>query len=793
MNRKERRAARKTGQTGGLSQSFSSQLRDMGDQHAQAGDIAQAEGLYRQALASDPNDIVTLLRLGHLATRTGRIDEAFVLFSRAIGINRHVPELHMGMAATCHAAGRLEEAALHCAEAARVRPDYAEAHLEQGNVLMELNRPADAVLCYRRAVTSRPGYVQALVNLGRALYGLGKPEEAIEAWQRAQAADPRHPLPAMNLGIALVRQGRHAEAVEQLQRALAIAPGSVDVLTNLAKAHVAAEDILQALQTTWRALAISETQDAKAVFVECLRRFRFTADMPELRGAVARAVTDAWARLDDFNAAATDLAKHSAALAHCVARVVQAWPRRLAGDALWTPTEQAAICADPLLRALMESAPVCDLDLERFLTCARREMLDQALATTPAVTTEPAMLAFQCALARQSFLNEYVHPFDDEEAYKVAQLRQRLSDALAAQTEAPALWVAALGAYEPLHQLPLAQMLNTKTGPLKGLIDQQVSEPLEEMRLRAAIRALTPIDDAVSLAVRDQYEHNPYPRWAKLPLPAEPDTIEGALRALFPSLPAGSATRDGCDVLIAGCGTGHCAIEAARRYRGARVLAVDLSLTSLGYAMRKTRELAIANIDYAQADILHLGTLGRTLGRSFDVIEAGGVLHHLDDPFAGWRVLLELLRPGGFMYLGLYSALGRKHIVNVRSLIAERGYRSSPDDIRRFREQLVADAERSDIGRLWQSPDFYNMSGCRDLCFHVQEHRLTIPQIKTFLDDNGLTFIGFVVDPRSQNEVESRFPNEDELDRWHRYETGHPNMFSGQYHFWLQKPQRTAD
>ena len=85
------------------------------------------------------------------------------------------------------------------------------------------------------------------------------------------------------------------------------------------------------------------------------------------------------------------------------------------------------------------------------------------------------------------------------------------------------------------------------------------------------------------------------------------------------------------------------------------------------------------------------------------------------------------------------------------------------------------------------------MSGCRDLCFHVQEHRLTIPQIKAFLDDNGLAFIGFVVDPRSQHEVESQFPNEAELDRWHSYETAHPNMFSGQYHFWLQKPLRTAD
>jgi len=588
----------------------------------------------------------------------------------------------------------------------------------------------------------------------------------------------------MNLGIAFVRQGRHAEAIEQLQHARALAPGSVEVLTNLAKAYVAAEDTLQALQTIWRALAISETQDAKAVFVECLRRFRFTADMPELRGAVARAVTDAWARLDDFNAAATDLAKHSAELAQCVARVVQAWPRRLTGDELWTASEQAAICADPLLRALMESAPVCDLDLERFLTCARREMLDHALATTPGGAVEPALLAFRCALARQSFLNEYVHPCDDEEVGKVAELRQRLSDALAVQAGPPALWVAALGAYEPLYQVPHVQTLNAKTGPLKDLIDQQVGEPLEEMRLRATVRALTPIDDAISLAVRDQYEHNPYPRWAKLPLPAESDTIEGALRTLFPSLPTGSAARDGCDVLIAGCGTGHCAIEAARRYRGARVLAADLSLTSLGYAMRKTRELAITNIDYAQADILKLAAIGR----SFDVIEAGGVLHHLDDPFAGWRVLVELLRPGGFMYLGLYSALGRQHIVGVRKLIAERGYRSNPDGIRRFRQDLVAEGERSDIGRLWQSPDFYNMSGCRDLCFHVQEHRLTIPQIKTFLADNGLTFIGFVVDPRSQNDVESQYPNEGELDRWHRYEIAHPNTFSGQYHFWLQKP-----
>ena len=41
-----------------------------------------------------------------------------------------------------------------------------------------------------------------------------------------------------------------------------------------------------------------------------------------------------------------------------------------------------------------------------------------------------------------------------------------------------------------------------------------------------------------------------------------------------------------------------------------------------------TRKAGLHNVEYAQADILKLGTLGR----SFDRIEAMGVLHHLADP-----------------------------------------------------------------------------------------------------------------------------------------------------------------
>ena len=58
------------------------------------------------------------------------------------------------------------------------------------------------------------------------------------------------------------------------------------------------------------------------------------------------------------------------------------------------------------------------------------------------------------------------------------------------------------------------------------------------------------------------------------------------------------------EILIAGCGTGQHSIGTAAMFKDSNVLAIDLSLSSLSYAKRKTEELRIQNIDYMQADIL---------------------------------------------------------------------------------------------------------------------------------------------------------------------------------------------
>ena len=88
------------------------------------------------------------------------------------------------------------------------------------------------------------------------------------------------------------------------------------------------------------------------------------------------------------------------------------------------------------------------------------------------------------------------------------------------------------------------------------------------------------------------------------------------------------------------------------------------------------------------------------------------------------------------------------------------------------------------------SGDFFSTSGCRDLLFHVQEHRLTLPQIADFLAENGLAFIGFDLDPLTTQRFLTRFPDDKSmanLASWEVFERENPGTFSGMYQFWVQK------
>ena len=478
-----------------------------------------------------------------------------------------------------------------------------------------------------------------------------------------------------------------------------------------------------------------------------------------MRSLLLQALSEPWDRPSDLASAAASVVKLNPAIAGCCQRAVDAWPQRLPAERLFGPTGFTAIAQDQLLRAALESAPIWDSELERLLTGVRRVLLDRVV-NSAADLFEGDLLGFSCALARQCFINEYVYDCTAEEIEQVLFLRERLTAAVASGASVSAAWVVAIAAYGPLHVLESADKLLQESwpAPVAALLTQQVAEPREEQSNRGALARLTAISDAVSLEVKGQYEENPYPRWVKV-VPAGRRLSAEEYFGTWYRTDGRSSERDTIDILVAGCGTGQSLIETAGQLKGANVLAIDLSVASLCYAKRQARVAGLANITFAEADILELETLRRT----FDAIDAGGVLHHLADPWRGWRVLLSLLRPGGLMRVGLYSRLARRHINAARAYIAARGYSPAAEDIRRGRQDILSMPDDAPVKEVSLHADFYTTSECRDVLFHVQEHQMTLPEIADFIADNGLEFLAFILDDHVLREFKSRFPQEGAL------------------------------
>jgi ubiquinone/menaquinone biosynthesis C-methylase UbiE/tetratricopeptide (TPR) repeat protein len=568
----------------------------------------------------------------------------------------------------------------------------------------------------------------------RFFFQRGEADKAREICTQILAREPEH-AEALNLsGLILQASGLHKAAVKSLRKAIASDPSN-------ASGHY---DLACSLQ------ALNREDEAALHFKQSI-----------VLGASSRS-TEA-------------IILRSVAVTAYIHDIEKKWPLPVNPDELFARHSLQSLAGDLFLRCALTTVLLHRASLEKLLTLIRAVLLRSAVSDD--TSDHDAIVRLFCAIAQQCFINEYVFAHGEEETRQASQLRDVLLQRLQDGKAIPPMLLAAVGAYFPLHALPVAHMLLDREWPdfAAEVVQQQVREPIEEAADRKSIPSLTSIDDSVSLQVMQQYEENPYPRWTVNPLAARKPS------ALTPS-----EDQYDKDILIAGCGSGQHVFQVVRHFPQARVLAVDISLPSLAYARRKTREAGLRNIEYAQADILKL----ETIGRSFDRIESIGVLHHLAEPEAGWRALVSLLRPHGEMHIGLYSATGRSGIAGIRTSIATLGYQPTAEGIRKCRQDIFRDPNQDRWRQAIEASDFYSISGCRDLLFHVMEHGFTIPRIKAFLDEQRLAFLGFNAGPEMFEGFKARFPGDaalTDLDKWQAYEADHPQTFRRMYVFTVRK------
>lgn len=476
---------------------------------------------------------------------------------------------------------------------------------------------------------------------------------------------------------------------------------------------------------------------------------------PVVDAAFTRALNEGWLRPE--------------ALAAAVIRYLGAkWPGALALPADPARPAAAGLLGDPLLRALLLATPMATPALD-ILLAQWRQVLLAAAAAGQSIASHAGMLA---ALAIRNWHGGYALVLpgdrletDDDAIAKIAASLAQPSNDLAAR-------LALLACYTPPDRALIEPALrDPNASAIAALLMTWIIEPAaRQQSIAAGLQPMTPLD-ASSALVATQYEDHPYPAWV-----AEPGSPIALPFAVIKALgPAGKkAPRH---VLIAGCGTGQHAIAAARDWPRAKILAIDLSRSSLAYAIDKATQLGETRVSFGLADILHLPVLGQR----FPVIEAVGVLHHLADPAAGLSALVACLEPGGLMRIALYARAARHRLVSVRTAFSGAGV--TDHDVRRFRAWALANLDAPEI---LHSPDFYSIGGCRDLVFHVREHSFTLPEIATLVADAGLDFLALEMPPLPPALRAGPFPAATDIAGWDRMERSQPLLFGGMYHFWVR-------
>jgi|HubBroStandDraft_1064217.scaffolds.fasta_scaffold00349_18 Flp pilus assembly protein TadD len=137
-------------------------------QHHRAGQLAEAERIYRQILAIDAEHADSLHLLGMIAYHAGRQQDAVEMIRRAIVVHDQGASYHSNLGIVLQAQGKLDEAATCYARALALRPGSAEIHTNLGNILQAQGKLDEAITCHERALTLNPALTEARYNLGLA-------------------------------------------------------------------------------------------------------------------------------------------------------------------------------------------------------------------------------------------------------------------------------------------------------------------------------------------------------------------------------------------------------------------------------------------------------------------------------------------------------------------------------------------------------------------------------------------------------------------------------------------------
>ena len=783
--------------------------------HWSSGNIDETLNCCLRALELQPDHFDAIVGLGNVLFSQGRQAEAALQYQKALHINPAHAVAHCNLGNILCVMGQYDAAAASYQKAIQIDPNLFIAFYNFGNLRMQQGAYDKAVNNYKRAIAlvpgeeqltvikqqgellvqndhleeakslftqlcqTYPGDIQSWLHLSTINGKLGNIDEAGDCCRRVLAIQPYHDQAHVVLGNVFFHYRMLDEALSHYHRALESNPQNITALNNFGNACQTEEQIHSYIGFYREAIQLlSDPSAVRATFGKVIKNSLPSEYAPwldeELQECLSTNAFD-----DKFLSRVTS---HILRLKYDI--------RSYPDDDGYRLTRGVNLAADRLFLLFLKNAVNTDAALEQYLIKLRRDLLTKYVSGNTLGADDLQAIG---ALAHQSYNNEYVFFLETPEEQIIDDLRHSIEHRVPGlqipdQDLECRLLVFAM--YENLYSLACRNELSRMPQEswsitMRPVLELTILNPLKEETIKQEIVTIGRIEDKTSRLVQSQYEENPYPRWLSVPRDKKRN-LKLIVKQLFPDFTPPPFLDGPIQMLIAGCGTGKHPIQTAS-YGNVEITAIDISKSSLAYGMRMARKYGVTNVEFMQGDILQLAKLNKR----FHIIESVGVLHHMEDPLAGWRVLSDLLVEGGLMSIGLYSELARKSIVAAREVIRNEGLAANSNNIRDFRRRILQRKLDDNICGLSNVNDFYSSSECRDLLFHTTEHRYSLSQIGKSLDNLKLDFLGFVFDSlKTPNLYREHFPADHDMKNlllWDQYEKLYPNTFIGMYKFWCQK------
>jgi tetratricopeptide (TPR) repeat protein len=223
-------------------------------QHHQAGQLPEAEALYRQLLQTAPHHVDALHFLGILSSQLGKNTEAVQLINQAISLNPSSAMMYGNLGNILKVINQSNAAIESYQKALTLEPNNADVHFNLGLMLQEQGNPIAALAHYDSVLMLQPNYVSAYYNRGIILKEQGDLDAAQQQLQQAIALKPDYVDAYNHLGLIFYQKKQWDTAIACYQHALSLSPDSALIHNNLGMIFQAQMNLVDAIKSYRQAI-----------------------------------------------------------------------------------------------------------------------------------------------------------------------------------------------------------------------------------------------------------------------------------------------------------------------------------------------------------------------------------------------------------------------------------------------------------------------------------------------------------------------------------------------------------